>query len=178
MIRFAICSGLHAHIQARSLRCGLLLPVHRGGLRPADRGAVWPSDPPRQPLTDIRVQTRVGDQFRGPQQWSLEARRRPRDRHRRVHRLVRPPTPARRDRADPTRRARRQPLPSQQRTDDRRRVSCAPPLNPGRDTARYTIAHIGSSVTMWRWSRSTRSPSPMTVSHSTVRSQGCRSTSS
>src|SRR3954452_1826187 len=34
LIRFAICSGLHAHTHARSLRCGLLFPVHRGGFGP------------------------------------------------------------------------------------------------------------------------------------------------
>ena len=74
----------------------------------------------------------------GPQQGAVEGRRRARDRHRRVHRLVQPPTPPRRDRTHPTSRARGQLLPSQPRGDYRHRVSCEPPLNPGRDTARST----------------------------------------
>ena len=50
------------------------------------------------------------------------------------HRLVQPPTPARRDRPRPTGRARRHLLPAQHRGDYRRRVSSEPPLNPGRDS--------------------------------------------
>jgi hypothetical protein len=68
-----------------------------------------------------------------PQQGALEKHRRPRDRRRRVHRLVQPPTTARRDRTRPARRVRRHPLPSQPRPDTRRSVSSEPPLNPARD---------------------------------------------
>ncbi len=64
-------------------------------------------------------------------QGPMEGYRRPRDRHRRVHRLVQPPTPARRDRPDPTGQARRHLLPAQHRDDYRRRVSSEPPLNRG-----------------------------------------------
>ena len=52
------------------------------------------------------------------------------------HRLVQPPTPARRARPGPTGRARRRLLPAQRRGDYRRRVSSEPPLNPGRDSRR------------------------------------------
>jgi hypothetical protein len=48
-------------------------------------------------------------------------------------RLVQPPTTARRDRPDPTGRARGRLLPAQHRGGYRRRVNSEPPLNPGRD---------------------------------------------
>jgi hypothetical protein len=63
----------------------------------------------------------------------VEEHRRPRDRRRRVHRLIQPPPPARRDRPAPARRVRGLPLPSQPRPDTRRSVSAEPPLNPARD---------------------------------------------
>src|SRR4051812_37474647 len=51
LIRFAICSGLHADAQARSLRCGLLCPVHRGhraAAAEAGRESEAPAFPPRR----------------------------------------------------------------------------------------------------------------------------------
>jgi hypothetical protein len=69
----------------------------------------------------------------GPQQGPVERHRRPRDRRRRVHRLVQPPTPARRDRPRSTGRARGRLLPAPHRGDYRRRVTSEPPLNPARD---------------------------------------------
>ena len=58
----------------------------------------------------LAVQGRVHPQPGDAPQGRLEVRRRRRDRRRRVRRLVQPPTPARRDRARPTRRVRDQPL--------------------------------------------------------------------
>jgi hypothetical protein len=66
---------------------------------------------------------------------AVEGPRRPRDRRRPVHRLVQPPTPARRDRPASTGRARGQLQPAQHRGDYCRRVSSELPLNPGRDKA-------------------------------------------
>ena len=67
-----------------------------------------------------------------PQQGPLARRHQPRDRHRRVHRLVQPPTPPRRDRAHPTRRVRNQPLRCKPGQFNRARHNRESPLNPGR----------------------------------------------
>lgn len=61
-----------------------------------------------------------------------DGHRRPRDRRRRAHRLVRPPTPARPHRPPPTGRARGALPPVPRRGDYRRCVSSEPLLDPGR----------------------------------------------
>ena len=60
---------------------------------------------------------------------------RPRDRRRRVHRLVQPPPPARRARPDPTRRVRGPPRGPEPRPAARRGVRTQSPPNPALDTA-------------------------------------------
>lgn len=72
-----------------------------------------------------------------PQPWPLAQHRRSRGRQRRVHRLVPPPTRARRDRPGPPDRVRGQPLPAQPGPGCRR-VSSQPPLNPARDRHQST----------------------------------------
>ncbi len=61
-------------------------------------------------------------------------------------RLIRPPTPARRDRPRSTGRARRALLPAHHRGDYRRRVSSGPPLNPGRDSPPGSMRPLGSAT--------------------------------
>jgi len=70
--------------------------------------------------------------------------RRPRDRDRRVHRLVQPPTPARRDRNDPAGRTRGSPLPPRPHPGYRLGVSSEPPLNPGPTLPREVRTNNGA----------------------------------
>lgn len=85
----------------------------------------------------------------------LEEHRRPRDRGRRVHRLVQPPTTPRRDRTRPTGRVRGRLLPAQPRADYRQRVSSEPLLNPARDRLRRSALGWGvrPSRPCWRPTR-------------------------
>ncbi len=69
-----------------------------------------------------------------PQQGPLAQHRRPRDRRRRVHRLVQPPTAARRDWPRAARRVRECALSFPPRAGSSRGVTSEPPLNPARDT--------------------------------------------
>ena len=77
----------------------------------------------------------------GPKQGPLEVHRRPRDRRRRIRRLVQPPTPSRRDRHRSTRRTRRPPLPAQPRPDYRRELGAS--TEPGRGQLRFGILTRG-----------------------------------
>ena len=77
----------------------------------------------------------------GPKQGPLEVHRRPRDRRRRIRRLVQPPTPSRRDRHRSTRRTRRPPLPAQPRPDYRRELGAS--TEPGRGQLRFGILTPG-----------------------------------
>ncbi|MBY3555902.1 IS3 family transposase [Modestobacter lapidis] len=110
------------------------------GSCPARCAPTWPDgragdghlDPPaRRPRRD-RADPPLG-QGRSVRRRALHPAPR-RGRRRRVHRLVQPPAPARRDRPDPTGRARGRLPPAHHRGDDCRRVSSEPPVNPGRDS--------------------------------------------